>query len=113
MVRHFLILENSETEFSVDPRNGRRNNTTRSSLEQGTKKAGHMLWSLQGHLHNFCRCFPSSFGTVVGDSTEASNSRVLKVLGHHNPLHNLQIYFDFNTKSHLQCYKMEKVITKH
>ena len=34
MVRHFLILENSETEFSVDPRNGRRNNTTRSSLEE-------------------------------------------------------------------------------
>ena len=34
MVRHFLILENSETEFSVDPRNGRRNNTTRSSLPQ-------------------------------------------------------------------------------
>ena len=32
MVRHFLILENSETEFSVDPRNGRRNNTTRSAL---------------------------------------------------------------------------------
>ena len=32
MVRHFLILENSETEFSVDPWNGRRNNTTRSSL---------------------------------------------------------------------------------
>ena len=35
MVRHFLILENSETEFSVDPRNGRRNNTTRSSLAHG------------------------------------------------------------------------------
>ena len=33
MVRHFLILENSETELSVDPRNGRRNNTTRSALD--------------------------------------------------------------------------------
>ena len=32
MVRHFPILENSETELYVDPRNGRRNNTTRSSL---------------------------------------------------------------------------------
>ena len=32
MVRHFPILENSETELSVDPRNGRRNNTTRSAL---------------------------------------------------------------------------------
>ena len=34
MVRHLVILENSETELSVDPRNGRRNNTTRSSLRQ-------------------------------------------------------------------------------
>ena len=34
MVRHFPILENSETELSVDPRNGRRNNTTRSALTQ-------------------------------------------------------------------------------
>ena len=32
MVRHFPILENSETELYVDPRNGRRNNTTRSAL---------------------------------------------------------------------------------
>ena len=38
MVRHFPILENSETELSVDPRNGRRNNTTRSALYQTNKE---------------------------------------------------------------------------
>ena len=30
MVRHFPILKNSESELSVDPRNGRQTNTTRS-----------------------------------------------------------------------------------
>ena len=36
MVRHFPILENSEAELYVDPRNGRRNNTTRSALSHVT-----------------------------------------------------------------------------
>ena len=39
MVRHFPILENSETELYVDPRNGRRNNTTRSALVHCTGAA--------------------------------------------------------------------------
>ena len=59
MVRHFPILENSETELYVDPRNGRRNNTTRSALETCTcddvvvvvphlYPAGWTLLSIQG-----------------------------------------------------------------
>ena len=51
MVRHFLILENSETEFSVDPRNGRRNNTTRSSLVVWVK--GEVMGGIAGQLGSF------------------------------------------------------------
>ena len=63
MVRYFLILENSETEFSVDPRNGRRNNTTRSSLQlmqllntgfeiKGCRSSNQLLLQPLHHLVN-------------------------------------------------------------
>ena len=60
MVRHFLILENSETELSVDPRNGRRNNTTRSSLVLlagvANPRRGCQLSELQGWVDNSGYC---------------------------------------------------------
>ena len=39
-----------------------------------------------------------SLECAVGDSTEASNSRILVDLGHQKPLHNLHIYFSFTKK---------------
>ena len=59
MVRHFLILENSETEFSVDPRNGRRNNTTRSALSlppHGMTVSSNVATVIVQFTLNYCSC---------------------------------------------------------
>ena len=55
MVRHFPILENSETELSVDPRNGRRNNTTHSALRATAYKSFMLIraFTLAPHIGSY------------------------------------------------------------
>ena len=71
MVRHFLILENSETELSVDPRNGRRNNTTRSSLLSSTV---YCLLSTINHLKS-CKSHPKDILTNFYLGIQSQNSK--------------------------------------
>ena len=62
MVRHFPILENSETELSVDPRNGRRNSTTRSALLWGIPVRSEMDTFSYLKIQNQC-CHQSDYVT--------------------------------------------------